>query len=94
MNTALLAEYLALFHFQSEKPTAADFRYMNQLALQLSMELPDDVLAVLFRRERTGTYQDAWDVVDAARRSIGLDSRAREHAVLHRADAAKPMTRN
>jgi hypothetical protein len=90
MNTALLAEYLALVHFQPARPTDADFRKMNQLALQLSMELPDDVLALLFRKDQTGTYQDAWDVVDAMRRHTRPDDpRDREHSALHRLDAGK-----
>jgi hypothetical protein len=92
MNTALLAEYLAAIHFQPAHPTEADYRRMNQMALQLSMELPDDVLAVLFR-PNDRNYQHAWDVVDAVRRHTDMGRRNPEHAVLHASGAGKPMTR-
>jgi hypothetical protein len=95
LNTALIAEYLALLNFQPASPTEAEYRYMNQLALQLSMETPDDVLAVLFRKDRTGTYQDAWDVVDAVRRhTCPGDPRDREHSTIHRLGAGNAAVRN
>lgn len=68
VNTALLAQYLALINFPPKALTDADFRKMNELVLQLAMELPDDVLTVLFKENRTWTYQDAWDAVDVARK--------------------------
>lgn len=85
MNTALLSEYLATLHSQSQPTTEADFRRLNQMALQLAMELPSDVLAVLFSDDQTGTYLDALDVVDAVRRHTRPDDpRDHEHPVMHR----------
>lgn len=95
INTILVAQYLAASHFQSQHPTEAEFRRLNEMVLQLSMELPDDVLALLFRKDATGTYQDAWDVVDAVRRHTRPDDpRAPEHAAIHRQGAGKVTPRH
>lgn len=89
INTALVAEYLALTHLTPKHPTDADFRRMNQLALQLAMELPDSVWGVIIRGLQSGIWQGAWDAVDAVRALEHPDDpRNREHAVRHGPQAA------
>jgi len=84
MNTAIIAEYLAFAHFIPPDAGPEYYRRLNRIALQLAMELPDEVLAVMWRKNASGTYQDAWDVVDAVRSVSGLDVRDQKHADVHK----------
>jgi hypothetical protein len=53
INTALIAEYLALAHSLPDDNTTpaevADYRRANQLAYQLAMDLPADLWRTILR---------------------------------------------
>jgi len=67
MNTALLAEYLALASTLRADSPGPDFRRANQLAYQLAMELDADLWRIVLRGIASGTVNDIWQAIFAAR---------------------------
>jgi hypothetical protein len=91
MNTALIAEYLVAVHFAPKTLTEDDYRRINRMALQLAMELPAEVWSAIVVSFQTGTWQGAWDAVDAARRHLrpGDPRNPNQIVIHHKPDAGE-----
>jgi hypothetical protein len=66
VNTALIAEYLALASTLRADSPPSDYQQANQIAFQLAMELDADLWRLVARAVAGGTVNELWEAILAA----------------------------
>lgn len=88
INTALIAEYLALITTLEFESPAADYRRANQLAYQLAMELPIDMWRAIYAAAVGTNGKPIWEAISVARLFNGLGRELTINDAVHHAPGA------